>query len=148
LRKLGCIEAHQATILNELATLRNSLVHNITNVKFSFKEWSKGWDSNQAKKYVAAFGNGVADPFSVNGVEIPASKFTRQNVKLAMWLTCAELLGCLYLDKSLSETRRISEVLMEVAKIMDKSGEKITVNMDLLDSISPWPPQNLSDNTK
>jgi hypothetical protein len=123
LRKLGAIEAHQATTLYELATLRNLLVHNVKNVRFSLETWSKSWDANQAKKYIGAFGHEVADPIPFGDKRVPAATFARQNVKIAIWLTCAELLACLHVDKSSQPTVRLTEALKTVMQMMQDSGQ-------------------------
>jgi len=103
LRSLGAISSEQATILRSLAELRNALVHNISNVSFSFSTHLSGLDANQIKILVKNFGHGVKDTIQIADKRIPKDKFVRENPKLALWLTAAEVIACLYVEFEVAE---------------------------------------------
>lgn len=98
LRKLGLITGGQSTVLRELATLRNKLVHKISNVGFSFAAYIQALDKQQTDKLIEAFGYGVAEKVEIGDLSIPHRNFVLQNPKLSLWLTAAEILACLYLE--------------------------------------------------
>lgn len=98
LRSLGAITSEQAAILRSLAELRNALVHNIANVGFSFSSYVAGLDANQLKTMIRNFGHGVQDEVEIADKRIQKAQFVRENPKVALWLTAAEIIACLYLE--------------------------------------------------
>lgn len=96
LKALGAISSEQAAIINKVAAHRNELVHQISNVAFRFDEYVASLDSNQRKSLVLTFGHGLNDPQIIGAKAVPKSQFVLENPKLAIWLTCAEILACLY----------------------------------------------------
>lgn len=118
LSTLGCINDEQVKFLRELAGLRNTLAHNVSQVNFTFDAYVAGLDSNQKKKLAAVFGHGCKDPILVAGKKIPLAKFTAENMKLVIWLTAAEVLACLYLEYEIAEIRLKAAALDEYRRIV------------------------------
>lgn len=98
LRELGAITSEQAALMRQLGELRNELAHNIRNVTFSFSSYVSSRDANQLAKLVKAFGHGVNEVLEIENLRIPREKFVQENTKLALWLTSAEVIACLYLE--------------------------------------------------
>lgn len=105
LRSLGAISSEQATTLRALAELRNALVHNISNVSFSFSSYVAGLDANQLKSLVRNFGHGISDSFEIGEKAIPKAQFVRDNPKIALWLSSAEVIACLYVEFEVAEIK-------------------------------------------
>jgi hypothetical protein len=118
LSTLGCITDEQAKFLRELASLRNTLAHNVSQVTFTFDEYVSGLDSNQRKKLAVVFAHGCNDPIPVAGKKIPLAKFAAENTKLVIWLTAAEVLACLYLEYEVAEIRLRTAALDEYRRIV------------------------------
>jgi hypothetical protein len=98
LKSVNAISKEQATFLYKLAELRNKLTHRVENVSFQFATYVSGFDKPQQKSFIEAFGHGVKDELNVRGLVIEKSHFVLENPKIAMWLTAAEILACLYLE--------------------------------------------------
>lgn len=105
LRTLNVITIEQFSILRSLAELRNTLVHNITNVNFSFKEYVAELDANQLKSLIKNYGHGLEDSLEVGTKVVSRSEFVKANPKIALWLTAAEVLACLHLEFEMSHLR-------------------------------------------
>jgi hypothetical protein len=105
LRKLGAITSEQASILQSLYELRNDLAHNITQVSFSFSTYLGGLQKQQRTNFIKRAGHGIKDVVGLKGKSIPRSDFVLQNPKLALWMTVAEIIACLYLEFEIAETR-------------------------------------------
>lgn len=120
LKSLDAITPQQTTILSTLAALRNSLVHNISNVQFSFADYMASRDENQRKSLIKTLGHGVQENIRIKGKSIPRSKFVEENPKLALWLTAAEVLACLHLEFSRAELRLENSALEAYARITHK----------------------------
>jgi len=117
LRRLGAINKDQAALLRTLAELRNRLVHDISGIGFSFAAYVKSRDEKQLENFVAAIGRGVVDPVPIGKEQIPLRQFVISNPKMALWLTAAEVLACLYLEKEISELRKKEFVFAELRKM-------------------------------
>ena len=117
LRALDAITGEQASILRTLAELRNDLVHNISNVHFSLETFFASKDSNQLKSMVKIFGHGVNDMVPLAGKIIPRYDFVKENPKVSLWLTCAEVLACLHLEFKRTELRLEASALDAYARI-------------------------------
>lgn len=110
LKSLDAITSQQATILRTLAELRNSLVHNISNVHFSFTEYIASRDENQKKSLIKALGHGLQENIQIADKSVPRNKFVEENPKLALWLTAAKVLACLHREFEKTELRFASSV--------------------------------------
>jgi hypothetical protein len=121
LRALGAISSEQTSILRGLAELRNGLVHNIADVGFSFDSHVAGRDKNQLKALVKNFGHGVKDTIEIADKRIPKAQFVRENPKLALWLTAAEIIACLYVEFEVSKLHLKKLALEEFQKLTGAS---------------------------
>jgi hypothetical protein len=117
LKSLEAITSQQATFLRTLAELRNNLVHNISNVHFSFAEHMASRDENQKKSLIKALGHGIQDNVPIADKMVPRNLFVEENPKLALWLTAAEVLACLHLEFARTELRLASSDLDAYARI-------------------------------
>ena len=97
LKELGSITSAQAGILQRVASLRNELVHNISNISFSFSAYIARLSDGERKGLLKQFGHGVADhvPGIVSGMSVTRDEFVVSNPKEALWLTTAEIVACL-----------------------------------------------------
>lgn len=98
LRKLDAITSDQATLMRQLGELRNELAHNVRNAMFSFTEYVASLDANQITTLVKSFGHGVQEIIAIDDMRIPREQFVRENPKLALWITSAEVIACLHLE--------------------------------------------------
>ena len=103
LRKLGAITSEQSALLRSLGQIRNDLAHDIKYVNFSFSTYVSSRDKNQLAKLVKEFGYGLNEVIEVESLRIPREKFVRENPKLALWLTAAEVIACLYLEFKMAD---------------------------------------------
>lgn len=129
LKKLGAISTEQSTVLHTLAALRNKLVHDVKNVKFSFGEYVVSRDKQQTDNLVKSFGHGVMETIPFGDKAIPRREFVLNNPKLALWLTSAEVLACLYLEVDVAQLRLQQRALEEYANLTIRSSgsEKATL---------------------
>ena len=117
LKALEAITPEQAAVLRALAELRNDLVHNISNVHFSFDSYIASKDSNQLKSIVKTFGHGVVDQLQSEGKVVTRYDFVKDNPKVSLWLTSAEVLACLHLEFARTELRLEMSALDTYARI-------------------------------
>jgi hypothetical protein len=117
LRKLGAITNEQSKFLLDLATLRNKLVHNIASVGFSFEKYIDSLDKQQQSAVVKSFGHGINDDVEVGDKTVSRRDFVLKNTRLALWLTAAEILACLYLEIEDAQLRLRRLVLDGYAKM-------------------------------
>lgn len=117
LKSLDAITTQQASILRTLAELRNNLVHNISNVNFSFSNYVSSKDENQKKSFLKTLGHGIQEHIQFEGKSVPRNTFVEENPKLALWLTAAEVLACLHLEFARTELRLESSALDAYARI-------------------------------
>jgi hypothetical protein len=103
--ELGALVEIQRSILHALAQLRNELVHRIKNVSFSFAEHFATFNEAKLKSQCELWGNGLHETLTVEGKTVSRSDFVRGNPKLAIWLTCSEILACLHLEFEKAEAR-------------------------------------------
>lgn len=98
LKRTDALYDDQAKVLYSLAELRNSLAHNVKNTNFKFDEYVNELDKNQKEKFVNDFGSGVKDEIVIGDVVVKKATFVLENPKLAIWLTCHEIIACLYIE--------------------------------------------------
>lgn len=118
LRELGAITSEQSALLRQLGELRNELAHNIKNVRFSFSSYVSSRDTNQLAKLVKVFGHGVTEIIEIESLKIPREQFVRENPKLALWLTSAEVLACLYLEFEVADLHLKNLALAQFEKLV------------------------------
>lgn len=120
LRSLDAISETHAKILYALAELRNKLVHNIAQVNFSLTRYFNELDKNQLKSQCELWGSGVADTLLSNGKLVPRNEFVRSEPKLAIWMTCFEILACLHLEFELAEIRNAQRAMDGYKRILQQ----------------------------
>jgi hypothetical protein len=98
LKKCGALFENQAKVLFSLAELRNSLAHNIKNTNFNFDEYIKKLDKHQKIKFINEFGNGLKDEIVIDEITVKKATFVLENPRLSIWLTCHEIIACLYIE--------------------------------------------------
>ncbi|MCH4810436.1 hypothetical protein [Vreelandella neptunia] len=98
LKKMNVLYADQAKFLENLASLRNKMAHDISNVGFSLEDYAAQMDSNQKKSFAKWAGHGIYPEITIQGKTIKNIDFVIDNPKLSLWLTAAEILGCIYLE--------------------------------------------------
>tara|TARA_R110000772_G_scaffold107988_6_gene210730 strand:- start:14904 stop:15503 length:600 start_codon:yes stop_codon:yes gene_type:complete len=103
LKELGVIYPDQATFLTKLASLRNDMAHDISNVSMSLKAFTTSMDSQQKDSFVKWAGHGILPEVTHKERKIDRKSFVIDNPKLSIWLTAAEILGCIYLEVEHSE---------------------------------------------
>lgn len=117
LKALGAINPEQFNILKALVEHRNKLIHNISNVSFSFDAFIESIDKNKLKSIITLFGHGLQENLSISGKTVTKEKFVRQNLKLSIWLTAAEILACLYLDLEVAQLHLERQALDAYSKL-------------------------------
>jgi hypothetical protein len=98
LRQLDAITSEQANLMRQLGELRNELAHNVHNAMFSFSEYVASRDANQLAKLVKSFGHGLQEIIAIGDLKISREQFVRENPKVALWITSAEVIACLHLE--------------------------------------------------
>lgn len=118
LRQIDAITSEQAALMRQIGELRNELAHNVRNVAFSFDEYVASRDANQLTKLVKSFGHGVQEVITINDLKIPRERFVRENPKLALWLTAAEVIACLHLEFNVAALHVSQIALAEYQKLI------------------------------
>lgn len=127
LRQLDAITSEQATLMRQIGELRNELAHNVRNAMFSFAECVASRDPNQLAKLVKSFGHGVDEVIAIGDLKIPRVQFVRENPKLALWLTAAEVIACLYLEFEVATLHVNQIALAEYQKLIQDAN---TLNVE------------------
>lgn len=96
--ELGIINDEQRLALNELAELRNNLVHKIENVNFSFAKYIQDLSKGKQETLVKRWGRNLNDTLSFGGVTVSKTNFVQENLKYVIWQSCADTLACLHLE--------------------------------------------------
>ena len=115
LRALDAMTSEQASVLQLLYQLRNSLAHNIAQVGFSFRSYIAGLDKQQLTNFLKRAGHGVQDTVSLEGKTVSRAAFVVQNPKFALWLTVAGIIACLHLEHEIAELR-LDRLGLELAR--------------------------------
>lgn len=100
------LNKEQYNILKKFAELRNSVVHNVSNVGFSFDSLIKESNKDQNNNFVNCYGYGIKDVSEFKNLKIKKKDFVTNNPKISIWITIGEIIGCLFLDKKLEEYKR------------------------------------------
>lgn len=116
LKSLGAITPQQSKILCSLATLRNDLVHNVNQVAFSMGDHFAAMDKGALKAQCAVWCHGLNDHMKFGEISVSKLDFFRENPKVSIWMTCMEILACLYLEFELAETRASSQSIRVFAE--------------------------------
>jgi hypothetical protein len=98
LAKMDVLYPEQTTFLEKIAVFRNKMAHDISNIGFSFGEYTNQLDSNQKRSFAKWAGHGLFPEIIIEGKSVKNEDFVIDNPKLSIWLTAAEILGCIYLE--------------------------------------------------
>jgi hypothetical protein len=88
--------------LRALSNLRNKLVHNVSNVGFSFEEYFKNKDTR--KSFVNNFGL-WKEKFEIQGKSVSNQKFSIENPKLTIFMGLIHILGFIDVEKMKQELK-------------------------------------------
>ena len=97
LKEIEVIYSNQAKILNALATLRNSVAHDVKNVNFIFSDYLNRLDTNQLNNFVTYFGNSVQDEVKINDKTYSRREFVLMLPKFSILSSVSEVMACLNL---------------------------------------------------
>lgn len=103
--ELNIINDEQRLALNDLAELRNDLVHKIENVNFSFDQYVQRLSKGRQETLVKRWGRNLNDTLSFGDVTVAKSDFILKNLKFVIWMSCADTLACLHLEFENAEWR-------------------------------------------
>lgn len=103
--ELNIISDEQRLALNDLAELRNDLVHKVENVNFSFDQYVEKLSKGKQETLVKRWGRNLNDTLSFHDVTVSKSDFVLENFKLVIWMCCADTLACLHLEFEKAEWR-------------------------------------------
>jgi hypothetical protein len=92
-------------ILAFVQALRNKLVHNVANVSFNFPDYIRDMNKEQKRSFIDSFGHSLQEPIQIAGKELSRSLFILENAKISIWLSISEIIACLYLEKSLTNSK-------------------------------------------
>ena len=89
----------------------------MSNVAFTFGSYVASLDSNQLKALIKNYGHVLKDTIEIEDLKIPRNQFVRENAKLSLWLTAAELLACLHLEYDVVHVRLQKLAMNEYYKL-------------------------------
>jgi hypothetical protein len=116
-RALELLDKKERRFITSLSQLRNKLVHNIENVRFTLPDHLRGLDSNQREAFVESFSFSHEEKFRIAGHEVTRHKFTADNPKIVIWQTGIWLLARLQLEKEIAQlTNEAARTLMDAVK--------------------------------
>ncbi|WP_156372171.1 hypothetical protein [Acidovorax sp. Leaf78] len=108
LESLGAITKGQYDTLTELATLRNTFVHQVGHVNSTISEYLQSLSIQRRNEIIKKFTPPVQGDIVIGGHKIEIKTFVNDNIKLAIWLACYDILACLHLDFTYSELEHIT----------------------------------------
>ena len=114
LRDLHIINRDQFKFLQKLSSIRNTLVHRIENVAFSFENYIRGLNQDQRKSFFNIIGFNTVDPVRIKDVSVSRNQFIEENPKLVLWLTASDVLASILVEEQfvdLEQKRRELERL-------------------------------------
>jgi hypothetical protein len=110
-KALDVLDADTRRFISAFSELRNKLVHDISQVSFSFPTYVAQMDGNQFAEFVKAFGYfAIGDTFERDGVSVGVGDFLRRDPKRGAWFSLNVCVGVIYLKKDiavLKEMRRL-----------------------------------------
>ena len=127
LTRIGVITNDQSDFLQELAKLRNDLVHKIDKVNFNFSSYIGSLDKNQIKKFIRIFGFNLREHIEINAMNIRSSKkkMLLSHPKTSIWCSASEVLACIHIEKDIKaireEKRKIDENIIKLYANMPKN---------------------------
>lgn len=106
LEKLVLLDSNERRFIRFLSELRNDLVHNISNVEFSFESHVSSMDRNKKEAFFKAVRFACAEKILIEDHVIPSKDFILSNPKLSIWLSGIALLSVVYAQADLQRLMR------------------------------------------
>lgn len=107
LKHLDLLDEDARRFIRSLSELRNSLVHDIGQVGFSFSDYVGSLDKQQTDSFVKAFGYFANGPtFEHEGASLDTRGFLLANPKQGIWFSVMALCAVIYLSKDLASLRK------------------------------------------
>ena len=100
------------------------LAHNVRNVGFSFTEHVAKLDKNQLDKLTKNFGHGLNETIEIGDQHVAREQFVRENPKMSLWLSAAEVIACLYLEFKVAELH-VKQIATDEFKSLIKSANAL-----------------------
>lgn len=116
---LGVFDSDERRFTRALSELRNSLVHRVENVRFSFPAYVESLDKNQKEKFYSAFGTSYHEGLEIDGRDVDFRAYVLENPKLSVWMSAMLFLALVHQSKELAELRQEYHRLL-----LEKSGAK------------------------
>jgi hypothetical protein len=108
LKHLDLLNEDARRFIRSFSELRNSLVHDIGQVGFSFSGYVDSLDKQQTDSFVKAFGYFANGPtFEHNGKSLDTRDFLVKNPKQGIWYSVMALCAVIYLSKDLAGLRKL-----------------------------------------
>jgi hypothetical protein len=126
---LGLLGKEDRRFIRGLSELRNRLVHDVTNVTFSMREYVASLNSQQQTKFITTFAFAGLHP----GSPIPPefAEYVRKKPKTALWKSALYSLACIRLEEDLALNEQ------EVAATRESNQKLMQEIKDLMDVIKP-----------
>ncbi|WP_415408222.1 hypothetical protein ACLHDG_06630 [Sulfurovum sp. CS9] len=98
LKNMNIFNQEQSKFLISLAEIRNTIVHKIGNVNFSFEEYISSLNPKQKKNFITTYGIGLTgSKLMYQGKTVLLNDFILKNPKVTVWLSAREIFKSLYL---------------------------------------------------
>jgi hypothetical protein len=105
IKKMNLLQKKYRNFISKFSELRNLLVHEISNVKFSFKNYIDYLDESQMKSLSNALAVGIREKKSKNTSSYRLEQFIK-DPKLCIWISALCLLSILTVNKDLFAIER------------------------------------------
>ena len=102
-KRLELIGDHEARFAQRLSELRNSLVHEISNIGFRFETYVTQPSEPKATEFVRDFGDAWIEELEINGARVSRRDMTLANPRVTVWLGAIGFLAAVHLGKAKSE---------------------------------------------
>ena len=112
LRELDLLDDASRRFIKSFSELRNSLVHDVSQVSFSFSEYLAGLDKQQKDNFAKSFSLFATGPtFERNGKEVSTRQFVLQSPKQSVWFSLMSLCAVIYISRDNVRLRKILNAL-------------------------------------
>ena len=112
LRELDLLDDVSRRFVKSFSELRNSLVHDVSQVSFSFSEYLAGLDKQQTDNFAKSFSLFATGPtFERNGKEVSTREFVLQSSKQSVWFCVMSLCAVIYISKDNVRLRKMLNAL-------------------------------------
>ncbi|MCX6558686.1 MAG: hypothetical protein NTW95_14850 [Candidatus Aminicenantes bacterium] len=105
IKDMNLLEKKYRRFIKTLSELRNSLVHDIKNVGFSFDDYFKKLNPEKRKSFVEAMSLGFNEKLEINGKQFTFKDHIENKPKESIWLATMVLLAEIYISKMYVEIK-------------------------------------------